>query len=267
MILHYLQGCFGFRKSHRSIKKYFDKKGVPFKIGYYKFEDRWIRYLETGDDTKPLVLFVHGAPGSANAFLHFLSDHDLLQQAYMISVDRPGFGYSGFGRTVTSLEQQAASIRPLLEKRNSDKLPILVGHSYGGTIIARMAIDYPDAIGALVMAAPAVDPRLEKIFTISYPADWFLFRWMLPTCLRVTNQEKLGHISELNRMLPLWQYLKAAVTVIHGTKDWIAPVENATFLQKQLAQTSVELIIRPDLNHLIPWEDADSMKEAIKAYL
>lgn len=267
MIFHYLQGCFWSRKNNRAIKKYFNNKHIPFKIGYYKFNNRWIRYLETGDDSKPLVLFVHGAPGSSNAFLPFLSDHDLLSQAYMISVDRPGFGYSGFGNTVTSLKEQAAMIRPLLDKNNSGRLPVLVGHSYGGTIIARMAIDYPNEVGALVMAAPAVDPRLEKIFPISYPADWAIFRWLLPTCLRVTNQEKLGHIPELNRMLSLWENVTSPVTVIHGVKDWIAPVENATFLQKQLKKTSVKLIIRPDLNHLVPWKDSNVMKEAIKAYL
>lgn len=267
MIFHYLQGCFFSRRDDASIKKYFDKKYISFKIGYYKSDGRWIRYLETGDDTQPLVLFVHGAPGSSNAFLHFLSDGDLLNQAHMISVDRPGYGYSGFGSAVISLRRQAAIIHPLLEKNNSDKRPILVGHSYGGTIIARMAMDYPDEVGALVMAAPAVDPRLEKIFRISYPADWIIFRWLIPACLRVTNQEKLGHIPELNRMLPLWEKITTPVTVIHGAKDWIAPVENAAFLQKQLKQTSVRLIIRPDLDHLVPWEDPGSMKEAIKAYL
>lgn len=224
-------------------------------------------YLETGDDRKPLVLFVHGAPGSSNAFLSFLSDPVLLEQAYMIAVDRPGFGYSGFGKTVTSLKVQAAMIHPLLEKNNADRCPILVGHSYGGTIIGRMAIDYPDEVGALVMAAPAVDPRLEKVFPISYPADWALFRWLLPTCLRVTNQEKLGHIPQLNRMLSLWDQVTAPVTVIHGGKDWIASVENATFLQKQIRKASVRLVIQPDLDHLIPWEAPELIKEAIKAYL
>lgn len=267
MILHYLQGCFGFRKSDASIAKYFNKREIPFNIGYYKVKHRWIRYVETGDNTKPLVLFVHGAPGSASSFIHFLSDHTLLSQVHMISVDRPGFGYSGFGKAVISLEQQCAMIRPLLKNKQSEKLPILVGHSYGATLIARFAMDYPKEVGILLMVAPAVDPRLEKIFPVSYPADMMMFKWLMPTCLRVTNEEKLGHVAQLHRMLPFWENIVAPVTIIHGIKDILASVENADFVKKLAKNAHVRLITEPGLNHLIPWEHPDLMINAIKTYL
>ncbi len=267
MILHYLQGCFGYRKDNQAIARYFHQKQVRCSIGYYKVSNYWIRYLETGDHTKPLVIFVHGAPGSSNAFLHFMCDEELLGKAHMISVDRPGYGYSGFGNTVVSLEQQAAMLRPLLHKTQAGRLPILAGHSYGGTIVARMAMDYPAEVGALVMAAPAADPRLEKIFGISYPADWFLLKKLVPTCLRVTNEEKLGHVAQLNRMLPLWKNIRAPATVIHGKKDKIAPVGNADFIQKQISNAPVEMIIAPELGHLLPWRSPGLIKEAIKKYL
>lgn len=267
MILHYLQGCFGFRKSDASIAKYFNKRGVPFNIGYYKAKNRWIRYVETGDITKPLVLFVHGAPGSASSFIHFLSDHTLLSQAHIISVDRPGFGYSGFGNAIISLEQQCAMIRLLLKKKQSKNLPVLVGHSYGATLIARFAMDYPEEVGALLMIAPAVDPRLEKIFPVSYPADMMIFKWLIPTCLRVTNEEKLGHIAQLHRMLPFWRDILAPVTVIHGAKDILAAVENADFIQQKAENAHVRLVKEPGLNHLIPWERPDLVINAIKTYL
>ncbi len=267
MIFHYLQGCFGSRRGDASVKAYFEKKQIPVSIGYYKAEGRWIRYLETGTPDKPLVLWVHGAPGAASAFLHFLSDKDLLATAHMISVDRPGFGYSSFGDTVVSLERQAAMLYPLLKKNQSEKLPVLAGHSYGGTIVGRMAMDFPDEIGALVMVAPAVDPRIEKIFRVSYPADCWMFRPLVPTCLRVTNEEKLGHVSQLYRMLPLWKKIVAAVTIIHGEKDKIAPVENVSFLQSSLTHARVKTIVNPHGGHLLPWETPQVMKEAVMSYL
>lgn len=267
MFLHYLQGCFASRKNNEQIKRYFRRRQVPVKISYYKVADRWMRYLETGDATKPLVLFVHGAPGSANAFLHFLSDPALLASAHMIAIDRPGYGYSEFGRQEISLQRQAALLQPLLLKNNASVRPLLVGHSYGGTIIARMAMDYADEVGALLMLAPAVDPRLEKIFRVSYLADVFPFRQLTPTCLRVTNQEKLAHVSELYRMLPLWPRISVPVTVVHGQKDWIAPVGNTIFLEQQLMHTSLKTLMPPGLGHLIPWEAPETVKELVVNYV
>ncbi|MGD1894976.1 MAG: alpha/beta fold hydrolase [Cyclobacteriaceae bacterium] len=191
--------CGQFRTSNEKLYQQFEAEPVSLRIKEYQFEEHAIRYLETGSDDKPLVLFVHGAPGSADAFVDFLKDSTLTKNAHLISVDRPGHGYSDFGNTMVSTEPQAAALKHLLEQNSAHSKPILVGHSFGGPIVARFAMDYPDLVGALILAAPAVDPANEKIWWVSYPADWKLFRWMVPRSWRVTNDEKLAHIGELRR--------------------------------------------------------------------
>lgn len=269
MIAHYIRSFLLPRQSNETISKYFSKKHIPFKIGHYKADGRWVRYLETGDNTKPLVLFLHGAPGSCSVFLPFLSDSSLLKEVHMIAIDRPGYGYSCFGESIVSVKQQAALIRPVLKKNNAgkDKLPILVGHSYGATIAVRMAMDYPADTGPLILLAPPVNPAIEKIYKASYLANYSLFKKLLPTALRVTNDEKMAHVAELNKMLTYWHTVKNPVTVIHGCEDHTVPVENAVFLEKQLMHTSFKSIAPPDLSHLIPWEKPDLIKKEIKNYL
>ncbi|MEM9673374.1 MAG: alpha/beta hydrolase [Bacteroidota bacterium] len=259
--------CGQFRTSNEKLYQQFEAEPVSLQIKEYQFEEHAIRYLETGSDDKPLVLFVHGAPGSADAFVDFLKDSVLTKNAHLISVDRPGYGYSGFGNTMVSIERQAAALKYLLEQNKAQPKPILVGHSFGGPIVARIAMDYPDLVGALILAAPAVDPANEKIWWVSYPADWKLFRWMVPRSWRVTNDEKLAHIEELKKMQPLWSKVIVPTTIIHGEKDKLVPIENAYFAQEQLVNAPVTAVFEPEMNHLIPWNRPDLIKDAILGYL
>ena len=88
------------------------------------------------------MILVHGTPGDATAWTDYLETP--IDGAEMIAVDRPGFGCSTPRTAVPSLEAQARALEPLLVERGG-AWPILVGHSQGGPIIVRTAIDYPDA--------------------------------------------------------------------------------------------------------------------------
>ncbi|MDX2306362.1 MAG: alpha/beta hydrolase [Microscillaceae bacterium] len=263
----FLSSCFKMRMRDKAIYEEFSNTAYKPKIVRYTIEEREIYYVEVGADTLPMVLFIHGAPGSWIAFKEFMKDSTLLRKARMISVDRPGHGYSGLGKAEISIKKQAALLKPILDLNKNPKAPILVGHSYGGPIIAQMAMDYPELVGPLVMAAPAIDPKNEKVFWVSYPADWFLFRWALPRSIRVTNDEKLSHVEELNKMLPYWQQLHNPTTLIHGEKDGLVPIENSYFGEKMMLNAPLEVIYDPKLNHLIPWKRPDLIKNAILKYL
>src|SRR5687768_6432386 len=107
----------------------------------------------SGDSTKPLALFVHGSPGSLSAFIDFLADTALLSKTLLITADRPGFGYSNFGNAEPSLKKQGETLKPLLEMYRNNRPLILIGHSLGGPLIAKMAIDYPDLVDGLIIVA------------------------------------------------------------------------------------------------------------------
>jgi len=56
-----------------------------------------------------------------------------------VSIDRPGWGKSGSGQLLTSLAAQAAAVEAVIEAQKPNRGVFTIGHSLGGTIVARLA--------------------------------------------------------------------------------------------------------------------------------
>jgi pimeloyl-ACP methyl ester carboxylesterase len=253
-----------FRKSDEAQRAFFQQKGLPApEIGTYGVGERTIHYTKTGAEGMPLVLMVHGSPGSSDAMLDYLADTSLTRRAQVVSVDRPGFGYSDFGKTERSLKLQAMQLRPLLEKYGGAGA-VLVGHSYGGPLIARMAMDFPQLVSGLVIVAGSIDPALEPEPWWASPLDWWAVRWMLPGAFRVSNQEIMPLKKELIEMMPLWAEVRCPVTVLQGTDDNLVPAGNADFAKRMLTNSrrlKVEMLQGDD--HFIMWTKTQMITEKI----
>ncbi|MBC8112180.1 MAG: alpha/beta hydrolase [Verrucomicrobia bacterium] len=266
LFLIFLDGCVQFRSSTPEFEKYFQSQRVSAKIATYQVLDREIRYVATGDtNTEATILFIHGAPSSTSYFKTYLTDSILLSKACLLAVDRPGYGYSGFGKPEKSIEKQVKMILPILNSSNKIKRPvILVGTSYGTSIACRMAMDNPDLIDGLVLVAPALAPGEEKIYPISYPFDLPPLRWMVPRMLLSANAEKLSHRAELTKMLPLWKNIKAPVIYLQGEKDELVYTTNADFARKKMVNVpSLEIIMIADKGHLIAFSEKETIMRAI----
>jgi pimeloyl-ACP methyl ester carboxylesterase len=256
--------CISFRMSPKEVDDFFKKRNVAAKQLSYKVGFREVNYVEAGDSTKPLVLFLHGSPGSLSAFIHFLADTTLLQHSLLITADRPGFGYSNFGNGEPSLQAQGETLRPILEAYKKNRPTILVGHSLAGALIVRMAAEYPDLIDGLIIVAGSVDPDLEPSETwFRAPLATPFLSWILPRSFRSSNEEIYQLKPELERMLPLWKKVTCPVMVIQGTADVLVPPGNADFAKKMLLNAPVELVMVDGMNHFVPWSHSYLIHDAI----
>lgn len=263
-----LPQCVSIRMSDRAIRDYFADKPVKPTFHYVTQGPHRLHYARLAvSDTLPMVLFIHGSPGSWDAFIGFFADSALYHQAQLVSVDRLGFGKSGLGEPEPALQVQAAAIAPLLRLSQSPRKPILVGHSLGGPVAVRLAMDYPAYVGGLVLVAPSIDPALEK-------KEWYrglgatsLGRKWLPTELDVSNQEILPLKGELERMMPLWSKIRVPVTVIQGTDDDLVPPGNADFARRMLVHAPTRILMVPQMNHFIPWRRPDLIRNAVLTHL
>jgi pimeloyl-ACP methyl ester carboxylesterase len=239
-----MDSCLQFRMSKTEIDSYFKDKDTKGVLKHYDLDKRRLTYLVTGDSTKPLVVFVHGSPGSLSAFIDFMADTALLKHAQLITVDRPGFGSSNFGYAEPSLLKQVALLEPILRERKKNRPIILVGHSLGGPFIARMAMDYPELVDGLVMVAPSI-------------------KWLLPRSIRASNDEIYKLKPQLEDMLPLWKKITAPTIVIQGTKDSLVDPKNADFAKKMIINAPVNLVTIEGMDHFIPWSAPQKIRESV----
>ncbi|MEM7550825.1 MAG: alpha/beta hydrolase [Bacteroidota bacterium] len=248
--------------SESKARDYYSKEPKQPEFRTYHVGDQKINFVEQGSDTSRMVLFVHGSPGSWSAFSDYFKD-ERLSDYRIISVDRPGFGYSDFGWAEPSLQKQAEYLKPILEMNGNTQKPVLVGHSLGGPVIAKMAMEYPELTGSLIYLASSVDPELEPSNWYRYILKFPLINYLIPTSFRVSNDEILPLKGELEKMLPDWKTIKSPSVVIHGVKDDLVPVGNADFIAKKSVKSDVELIKLENTNHFIPWSHKELITRKI----
>jgi len=262
-LLFLMDSCMQFRMSKSEVDDFFKNKMYPASEYSYYVGRQKINYIIAGNDSLPLVVFIHGSPGSLSAFIDFMDDTVLLEKTRMVSVDRPGFGASNFGYAEPSLEKQSAELKPILEKHKNGKPVYLIGHSLGGPLIARMAVDYPELVDGLIFVAGSVDPELE-------PNEWFraplatpFLKWMLPRSLRASNDEIYQLKPQLEAMIPLWSKITCKSIFIQGDHDELVPKENAEFAKKMLTNAPFEMVMYPGMNHFVPWTHPFLIENAI----
>jgi hypothetical protein len=107
-------------------------------------------FVENGDSSKQMVLFIHGTPGSWQGYHYYLQAAELSSRAHLVAVDRPGFGQSTDEKWLPSFRDQASILIQLQKLNHSGRPMIVVGHSLGGSIAYRMAVDFPEFISSLV---------------------------------------------------------------------------------------------------------------------
>jgi pimeloyl-ACP methyl ester carboxylesterase len=117
-----------------------------------------IHYIEHPGAGTPVVL-IHGLPGTAEDWEDVTP---LLTGHRTIAIDRPGFGYSSGG--YVPFNRQLEVIHELLAKLRVTR-PILVGHSYGGTISLGYAERYPSDVRGLVLVDAAAAGQKVSTFT------------------------------------------------------------------------------------------------------
>lgn len=250
----FAQSCMKFRISDSQAKLEFEKRGLPVSFHYATIDDVGIHYVKTGNDTLPTLFFVHGSPGSWDAFKMYMMDTALLQKFRMISIDRPGFGYSSFGNAM-GLSEQAIFINKLIKTESNGRQVHLVGHSIGGPIIVQLAQDYPDAYASLTILAGSISPTDEPKEYWRYIFVYSPLRWLMPGAFKPSNDEIVYFKKELYQLDTGYARIKMPVTFIHGDADKFVTVKNVAYGELKLAANpAVKSIIIPGAGHFIPWE-------------
>ncbi len=248
------QGCMKFRISDTKAKKEFSDLGVKLETGIYDSDGFNLHYAKTGVDTLPTLFFVHGSPGSWNAFEVYLRDKDLLSKYRMYSIDRPGFGYSQFGDD-KDLAEQAAIILPFIQKMDNGRPVYIIGHSLGGPLAVKLAGDHQDLFKGMVILAGSIDPDEEPRESWRGLLYYTPLQYLMPGAFRPSNNEIWAVKSELRPLRKQINNITCDVYIIHGDADNFVPVGNVAYAQKYMVNArSMQVKILKGAPHFIPWE-------------
>lgn len=98
------------------------------------------------------IVCMHGAGGNGAVFGDLM---ERLAEAHSpIAFDQPAHGRSGGLDSLGSVERMSAFARSLCEKLAIAR-PVLLGHSMGGAVALRYALDQPEGVRALVLVGSA----------------------------------------------------------------------------------------------------------------
>jgi pimeloyl-ACP methyl ester carboxylesterase len=111
-----------------------------------------VNVLSVGTSGPP-VLMIHGASANAREFAWTLAPR-LEADHRVFMADRPGHGYSERFDGAQHLGEQAAQMAGVLDQLAPGEKAVIVGHSFGGAVALRLALDRPDLVKGLVLIAP-----------------------------------------------------------------------------------------------------------------
>jgi pimeloyl-ACP methyl ester carboxylesterase len=242
------------------IEKFEDESFQPV-INYIIYKDKKVRVISMQkelDSTLPVLLFVHGSPGSSMDFNRYLKNEELNNRANLITYDRLGYGNMNTGEVLNSVGEEVEVLHQIIDKIDSENI-ILIGYSYGGTIILASQKKYKKKIAL----AAAVRGDLEPMFWALNLYKWNLTRPLIPKVLQAASEEKLRHVTELKKYENQWNISESKVLSIHGKLDKIVPFQNSMFLKNIFDKDKFTLLPIENGNHSLIWTDFELINQQI----
>lgn len=150
-------------KNLRKIEKRYPASGEFLTLSEGPWAGTRLHFVTKGTG-KPVVL-LHGNDGS-------LADYtmsplfDMLAQKYQVcAFDRPGHSYSTASKLLTPQEQAEVFHQAFRQLRLES--PIVVAHSWAGTIALHYALKYQKAVSGLVLVAACIYPDYKAFRELS----------------------------------------------------------------------------------------------------
>jgi pimeloyl-ACP methyl ester carboxylesterase len=258
-----------------------------------------LHYVSAGSG--PPVVLIHGNPGSHQDYTLEVFNK-LSQSFHVVAFDRPGHGYSERHDSVaTTVEVQAQLIRDAL-RRLSIERPVIVGHSWGGSLALAAAVAYQKELSGIVLLAPAAYPSVsverwsllphvplfgkfvvhrltplmgeamirESLKKAYHPqavqndyAQQAAQMWTRPEQVRAWAYDERTLRSSLRLLSSRYSDIELPVVIVTGSGDLLVePEQHAYPLHRAIKHS--ELIVLPETGHELPQTRPDQVIEAIE---
>ena len=258
-----LAQCFIMRNRWSDKKAFnvFKSKNVPLNIFDTVINERHLHYAVCGVDSLPTLVIIHGSPGSWMNYMKFMWDSAMRAKFRIVAIDRPGFGYSDFGKAI-HLQEQCNIILPVLQKLKTGRPMFLAGHSLGGPMVVKLAADDPALFKTIIIIAGALDVNQEKKETWRHIMNEKPLYWLLPGAFGPSNTELLYLKKDLIPLQNDFKKITCNVLFVHGDEDTWVPIENIAYGNKMMIHAnSITADTLYGADHQIPWKRHDELEK------
>lgn len=226
------------------------------------------------------ILFIHGAGGSSASWRF----QRKLQERYeVILLDLPGHGKSP-GEGCREIDGYVERVVKMIEESGLAGCYI-AGHSMGGAIAVRLALDFPDLPAGLILVGTGarlrVFPRiLEGIlkdkeetvraimgFAFSKKAAPALVDGAFAEMMAAPKEIIYGDFLACDRvdMMEAVKSIKLPALVIAGADDILTPPKYSEYLAGAIGGSKLSLI--PDAGHMVMLEKPEETNRAIESFI
>lgn len=244
-------------KSNKEVLKKYENSIIKPVISYDTLNGLKYRKISLKtNDTLPTLVFVHGTVGSLNDFNKYLSDSLLQSKFNMLAYDRIGYNFNDKNPVQESIALERLHLQQVLKSLPKNKT-ILIGYSYGGPIV----LSIKERVKKVILLAPAVYSKVEPMPWIVKLYKYNVVRWFVSYVWQQAAKEKMSHPKDLQNFESNWKTTPNKITAIHGTADWIAPLSNSEFLERQFSKEQFKLIRLKNVGHGLVWSNFNQIKK------
>lgn len=135
-------------------------KGPEFE--FVEVDGRRLRYLRAGEGGTDPVLFLHGYGGDLNNWL--FNQPAVAERVPTFALDLPGHGGSAKDVGEGTVAALAGTVAGFMDAVGIGRAH-LVGHSLGGAIALRLALDHPGSVASATLVCPAgLGPEISMAY-------------------------------------------------------------------------------------------------------
>ena len=245
------------------------------------------------------VLLIHGLPGCIEDWETIMPK--LSKRFHVIAYDRPGHGLSSANDLKYNLDHNVNIAFALIHKLKLNN-PIIVGHSYGGSIVLAMAVRNTPNIKAFISVSPITSTErkpnlLFKILKIpligptlrffmklcgqniikkgmniafdpnqkNMPNDFIEKRCMiisLPNNIVTAAREEMAICQDLLNLTPLYGNIKKPFFIIHGESDKVVHFNDVIALHENVPGS--KLILFKETGHMVQYARPTELMKVIE---
>ena len=224
--------------------------------------DQWI-IIRGHDKNYPILLFLHGGPGSNEGFFAYKFQRDLEEHFIVVNWDQRGAGKS-FSKKIPkesmNIEQfildTSELIKLLLNRFNKKKL-YLVGHSWGSILGTLVVSRYPEIIQAYIGVGQVVNilenEKVSYQFTIDQAKK--LGKKKALKQLKKLEPYPEKDITDANTLKKQRKWLTKFGGVIHNETNWWSYIKIALGSPEYSLKDMIKFVRGSKLSIEALWEE------------